>query len=211
LCPFFFDFEVLMKPSRPTFLCVSLTAPGEDDDEEAEEVPEDLADLPVAQQRRRIVLRAIYYMGVGTLVVLIFSDAMVDVLGELAKRSGIPAFYVAFVLAPLASNASELIASVNYASKKTRKTVTISLSALLGAACMNNTFGLSIFLAVVFFRDIPWTFSAETLAILLVELAVFTFMYFCRTQKTIHASISAALYPLSLLLVWILENVAKLN
>lgn len=56
-------------------------------------------------------------MGLGTLVVLVFSDAMVDVLSELADRIGISAFYVAFVLAPIASNASELIASINYASK----------------------------------------------------------------------------------------------
>lgn len=57
-------------------------------------------------------------MGIGTLIVLLFSDPMVDILNELGVRTGIPSFFVAFILAPLASNSSELIASISYASKK---------------------------------------------------------------------------------------------
>ena len=51
-------------------------------------------------------------------------------------RAGVSPFYVSFVLAPLASNASELIAAYSYALKKTQKSVTISFTALEGAACM---------------------------------------------------------------------------
>ncbi|KAE9066213.1 hypothetical protein PF010_g27893, partial [Phytophthora fragariae] len=50
-------------------------------------------------------------MFLGTALVLLFSDPMVDVLSEVGARTGIPAFYVSFVVAPLASNASELIAA----------------------------------------------------------------------------------------------------
>ena len=67
---------------------------------------------------------------------------MCDVLSEVGNRIGVPAFYVSFVLAPLASNAAEVIASYSYAQKKTRKTMTISFSALIGAGNMNNTFCL---------------------------------------------------------------------
>eukprot|EP00964_Phaeocystis_antarctica_P095263 scaffold61771_cov67-Phaeocystis_antarctica.AAC.1 len=42
----------------------------------------------------------------------------------------VPPFYVAFILAPLASHASECIASYSYAAKKTKKTITVSLAAL---------------------------------------------------------------------------------
>eukprot|EP00966_Prymnesium_polylepis_P053629 1239910-Prymnesium_polylepis.1 len=58
-------------------------------------------------------------------------------MSNIGARVGLPPFYVSFVLSPLASNASELIASLNYARKKTQKTITVSLSALEGAACMN--------------------------------------------------------------------------
>ena len=71
---------------------------------------------------------------------------------EVGTRTGIPSFYVAFVVAPLASNASELIASYSYALKKTPKSISISLQALQGAACMNNTFCLSIFMALIYFQ-----------------------------------------------------------
>lgn len=69
-------------------------------------------------------------MAIGTVVVLLFSDPMCDVLSEVGNRTHIKPFYVAFILAPLASNASELIAAYNYALKKTKKTVNISFATL---------------------------------------------------------------------------------
>merc|ERR1719331_1795488 len=97
---------------------------------------------------------------------------MVDVMANVGKRVGVPPFYVSFILAPLASNASELIASLNYAAKKTKKTITVSLSALEGAACMNNTFCLAIFMALIYFKKLAWKFTAETISILVVEVCI---------------------------------------
>ena len=137
-----------------------------DEEGEDEEVPEDLASLSPDEQQSRIKQRAAYFMAVGTAIVLLFSDPMVSVLSSIGARTGIPAFYISFVLAPLASNASELIASLNYSAKKTKQTITISMSTLLGAACMNNTFCLAIFLVIIYLKGLVWEFSAETLAIL---------------------------------------------
>jgi Ca2+/Na+ antiporter len=182
----------------------------EEEEDEEEEVPEDLAALPPNQQRFWILYRSIWMMGLGTIIVLLFSDPMVDVLSELGNRLNIPAFYVAFVLAPVASNASELIASVSYASKKTKKTITISLATLEGAACMNNTFCLAIFLALVFFRGLIWEFSAETISILFVEIGVLIAAH-RKVPRLIDAILVLLLYPLSLIIVYVLENVAGLN
>jgi Ca2+/H+ antiporter len=55
--------------------------------------------------------KAFKMMGLGTIMVLLVSDPAVDVLSSIGARTGIPAFYIAFVLAPMASNASELIAA----------------------------------------------------------------------------------------------------
>jgi hypothetical protein len=111
-----------------------------DDGEEEEEIPEDFTDLSPEEQQKAIKLRAFKMLSIGTVMVIYFSDPMVDVMQEIAARAGISPFYVSFVLAPLASNASEVVASMFYAAKKTRKTMAVSLSALEGAACMNNTF-----------------------------------------------------------------------
>jgi Ca2+/Na+ antiporter len=108
--------------------------------EEEEEVPEEFTNLSPEEQQTAIKLKAFQMLALGTVMVIYFSDPMVDVMQEIAVRANLPPFYVSFVLAPLASNASEVVASMYYAAKKTRKTITVSLSALEGAACMNNTF-----------------------------------------------------------------------
>ncbi len=70
----------------------------------------------------------------------------------------------------MASNASELIASFNYAAKKTPKSISISLATLEGAACMNNTFGLAIFMFLIYSQGLAWEYLAETSVILLVQV-----------------------------------------
>lgn len=120
------------------------------DDEEEEEIPEEFTDLSPDEQQKAIKLRAFRMLAIGTVLVIYFSDPMVDVMQEIAVRAGLSPFYVSFVLAPLASNASEVIASQYYASKKTRKTISVSLSALAGAASMNNTFWYVHFFGINF-------------------------------------------------------------
>ena len=186
------------------------TGDSDSSSEEEEEMPDDLKDLPHEEQMRKIKIRSCTLMFAGTALVLIFSDPMVDVLSALGTKMGVQPFYVSFVLAPLASNASELLASYNYALKKTRSSITISFSALLGAAIMNNTFCLAIFLALVFFQGLSWEFAAETISIVVVEACMFIIGRRV-VHRVYHALLVMALYPLSLALVAVLENVVKLN
>merc|ERR1711871_1474158 len=145
---------------------------GGDEEEEEDEEPDDIRDLPPEQRKCAIQKRACYQLFIGTVVVLAFSDPMVDVLSSLGERIGVPAFYVAFVLAPIASNASELVAAISYAKKKTRDSACDAVTQCLGAGSMNNTFCLAIFLALIYFQDLIWEFSAETISILLIEVLV---------------------------------------
>lgn len=129
---------------------------------------------------------------------------MVEVLQETATRIKIPAFYVSFALSPLAANASEVLASQYYASKKTTKTISVSFSALIGAAVMNNTFCLSIFMGLIFFRGLAWEFTAETIAILSCQV----FIYFMTRGSTLSTSKGMwilAFFPFSIALVAVLE------
>lgn len=180
----------------------------EDDDESddgEEDVPAEFKDMSPQQQQRAILKRSLWMMTLGTIVVLVVSDPMVDVLSEIGHRTDIPPFYVSFVLAPLASNASELIASYSYALKKTKKTATIAISALEGAAALNNTFCLGIFLGLVYARGLVWQYSAETASILLVELAMFVIAI--RKSQSLAAALAAlSLFPLSIIVVIVLEK-----
>lgn len=174
------------------------------DDEEEEDIPEEIADLPADEQQAAIKKMAFSLLAFGTALVLIFADPMVDVMQEIAVRINISPFYVSFVLAPLASNASEVIASQYYASKKTTKTITVSLSALLGAACMNNTFCLAIFMGLIYFRGLAWQYTAETISIVLVQFIIY-YMTKGKTQTKLEGLLIIAIFPLSIAFVAGLE------
>jgi len=183
----------------------------DDDDEESDEEDDDFKDLEPHERKRRILFKSFQQMGLGTLIVLTFSDPMVDVLAAMGKGMGINPFYVSFVLAPIASNASELTAAYNFASKKTKASITISLDTLLGAACINNTFCLGVFLALVWYQGLAWKFTAETLTILITEWIMFVYVMVKQTQTVLDGLFVLALYPLSLALVYCLENFVGLD
>jgi len=178
----------------------------EEGDSEEEEFPEDLQGLSPSEQQKAVKLRAFWMMGVGTVLVLIFADPAVEVLNEIGKRTGVPSFYISFILAPLASNASELVATYKYAAKKTKNSMTIGLSTLLGAACMNNTFCLAIFYCLVYFQQLVWKFTAEIMVIVLVQFVVGA-VAMKPVMKLRDAVIILACYPASLLFVWTLNNI----
>lgn len=100
-----------------------------------------------------------------------------------------------------------------------------SLTTLEGAAIMNNTFCLAIFLALVYFRGLEWSFSAETISIIFVEVLVIGFAYqriqvsntsqcphlqqFLMNilyQTMVHAFLIGSLFPISILLVVFLKS-----
>jgi len=180
----------------------------DDDDEcgdEEEDIPEDLLDLTPEQQQARIKSRAFWAMAWGLFLVTAFSDPMVDCFNEWGKRLDISAFYVSFVLAPVASNAAEIISSYQYSLKKTQKSMTIALSTLEGAACMNNTFCLGIFFFLIWYNEFPWTYTAETCSILLVEVCI-GLAATRRVTRYYWAFVILGLYPLSLIFVYTMEN-----
>ena len=49
-----------------------------------------------------------------------------------SRNVGLSAFYVSFVLTPVASNASEVISGLIFASKRTNKAMSLTLTALYG-------------------------------------------------------------------------------
>lgn len=175
-----------------------------DDEDDHEELPQELDDKDPLVRSWKIMKRAFTMMAAGTVLVLIFADPMVGVMSEVGQRIGVPPFYISFVLAPLASNASELIAAYSYAQKKTRKTLTISLSTLLGAAIMNNTFVLAIFMILIAAKGLAWQFTAETITILVVEIII-GIVSQKRVMTLRDGFLVLAMFPLSLVFVAVLE------
>ena len=181
-----------------------------EEEEEEEEVPKDLIDEDPKVQIRNLLMRAFQMMAVGTVLILIFSDPTVTILSDIGRRINVPGFYISFIVTPLISNSSEILASARYARKKTHETVTISFATLLGAACCNNTFVLFIFMTLVFTQGLAWTFTAETSVILLVEYVI-VYLSQKKVQTMKDGYIALLLFPLSLALVAFLEGVVGLD
>ena len=184
---------------------VAVDPAGVCEDDEEEEMPEDLCHLTPKQQRHRIIMRAFTMMIAGTLLVILFSDPIVDLLDVFGTRTHINSFYISFILAPLISNLSEISASFNYAAKQTIKASTISICTLQGSAIMNNTVCLGVFLLIIAIRGLQWTFAAETIAVLVVEICIVC-VSLKTTQTLWTALLVLLLYPLSLVIVFVLEK-----
>lgn len=178
----------------------------EEQDEDEEEVPDDLKDLSPEDQQKAVLSRAKYMLFTGTIIVLVFSDPLVNVLDEIATRTNIAPFYVAFILAPVVTNGSELMASYTFALKKTSPSIVCSFQQLLGAAVMNNTYCVGIFMGLIYFQRLYWTFTSETIAILFVESVML-----CYAWKSVHRLFDGfcvlLLYPLSLGIVAALDSI----
>mgnify|MGYP001101749925 CR=1 FL=1 len=170
-----------------------------DSDSDSEQSPE--------EPKWKIWMRIVLYIGIGLAIVSFFSDPMVDVISNFGGQINVGGFYVSFVITPFCSNASELISSLVFAAKKKRSNSTLTFSQLFGACTMNNTLCLGIFVLLVYARGLAWNFSAEVLAIFIVIVLV-ACMSLRQTLKFWKAWPILSLYPLSILLVYLLETFA---
>jgi len=181
--------------------------PAQDEEADADEAADedDEASPTSTMTRRQIITRATILLSISTGIITFFSDPMVGAITRFGAATGIPPFYVSFIVAPIASNSSEFIAALIFASKKKKENMTLTMSSLYGAATMNNTMCLGLFLALIAFQGLSWQFSAETIVIFLVTFIVGLLQIQNITFKTWHAFAILGLYPLSLFIVAILE------
>ena len=76
---------------------------------------------------------------------------------------------------------------------------------------MNNTFVLSIFLLLVFARSLAWKYTAEVFVILLVQFGIFALVSTDRNGVTPlwKGAVAGLLFPLSIIIVYCLTNIAN--
>ncbi len=176
-------------------------------DEEKQNEEEEKSDEP----KWKIAVKATITLAIGTGLVSFFSDPMVTVIQDFSDTIGIGAFYVAFVLTPVCSNASELISSLMFAMGKKRKNISLTYGQIYGAATMNNTLVLGIFYALIAGRGLEWNYTSETIAILAVTLAVGVIGSLKTTFATFWSIVVLTFYPAALFLVFALDNWANLK
>ena len=147
------------------------------------------------------ILRGSATIAIGTLIIMAFADPLVDTIAKVGPLLGVSSFFVSMICVPIASNASELLGSVHFARKKSKKSASLIFSMLYGGVVMNNALCLGVFLLLLSIKGLVWKFGSETLALLLVAFTIGVYGTTRRTYVTYMAVVVASLFPASILLV----------
>ncbi|CBI20223.3 unnamed protein product, partial [Vitis vinifera] len=153
-----------------------------------------------------ITFKAVMMLLLGTLIAAVFADPLVDAVDNFSDATSIPTFFISFIALPLATS-SEAVSAIIFASRKKRRTTSLTFSVLYGAVTMNNVLCLSVFLALVYVRGLTWDFSSEVLVILIVCVVMGVFASFRTTFPLWTSFVALLLYPFSLALVYVLDYV----
>ncbi|KAL6597728.1 hypothetical protein ACP70R_046533 [Stipagrostis hirtigluma subsp. patula] len=153
------------------------------------------------------ITKAVGLQLLGVAIAAAFANPLVATIQNLSSATQIPPFFISFIALPLATNSSEAVSTVIFASRKKQRTCSLTLSMLYGGVTMSNTLSLGVFLALIYFRDLTWDFSSEVLIILLVCLVMALLASFRTTFPLWTCLVAYALYPLSLVIVCILDYV----
>ncbi|KAG9446100.1 hypothetical protein H6P81_012228 [Aristolochia fimbriata] len=154
-----------------------------------------------------ITVKAVLMLLLGTAIAAAFADPLVDAVDNFSLATSIPSFFISFIAMPLATNSSEAVSALIFASRKNKKSASLTFSEIYGAVTMNNALCLGVFLALVYIRHLSWDFSAEVLVIFIVSMLMGIFASFRTKFPLWTCSVAYAMYPLSLLLVYVLDYV----
>ncbi|CAA2958907.1 sodium calcium exchanger NCL-like [Olea europaea subsp. europaea] len=147
----------------------------------------------------------------GIVIMTFVGGPLTTSILQLSYAIGVPSFSISFVTVPLAMNTRTLIEAIFPVSKKTQKTASLIFSEIYNSVAMNNISNLTILLAIVYVKDLPWDYSAEVLTILVVCAIVG--ILGCSTTKYPFWTCLLAffLYPFSLALYCFVELVLHWN
>ncbi|RZC82084.1 hypothetical protein C5167_044654 [Papaver somniferum] len=152
-----------------------------------------------------ISIKAGLLLLLGAAIAAAFADPLVGGVNNFSTATSIPPFFISFIVLPLATNSSEAVSALIFASRKKKRTASLTYSEIYGAVTMNNILCLSVFLALVYARGLSWDFSAEVLVILIVCVVMGLFTSFRTTFPLWTCSVAYVLYPFSLVLVYLLD------
>ncbi|KAK9819305.1 hypothetical protein WJX74_003436 [Apatococcus lobatus] len=112
---------------------------------------------------------------------------------------------------PFAISAGEVVSSFQFAKRKRSKNLSLTLSQIYGAVTLNNTLCLGIFLLIVHFKHLKWTYTSEV-AVTVGATLIMSLIGLRSTKFRSWMAIPVALiYPLSVFIVWFLDYVVHLD
>lgn len=75
-----------------------------------------------------ICFKAILLLLLGTVIAAVFADPLVDAVDNFSLATNIPSFFISFIAMPLATNSSEAVSAIIFASRKKQRTSSLTFS-----------------------------------------------------------------------------------
>ncbi|KAL6992433.1 hypothetical protein U1Q18_010542 [Sarracenia purpurea var. burkii] len=152
-------------------------------------------------------IKAGFLLLLGTTITILLGNPLIETVEEFSASANISSFNVLYVVIPLALNYRQAVAAITAARQKTRRAISLTLSEIYGAVFMNNMMGLLVLLAVVYIRDLSWDASAEVVVVLIICTVAGIFASACTKFPVWTSLLACLLYPISLLLLYVLTTV----
>ncbi|GMP53062.1 hypothetical protein CsSME_00018647 [Camellia sinensis var. sinensis] len=73
-------------------------------------------------------LKAVLMLVVGTVIAAAFADPLVDAVDNFSDATSIPSFFISFIALPLATNSSEAVSAIIFASRKRMRSASLTFS-----------------------------------------------------------------------------------
>ncbi|XP_027061163.1 sodium/calcium exchanger NCL2-like [Coffea arabica] len=149
--------------------------------------------------------KAIFLLVLGTGMLGILAEPLIESVQNFSEAANMPSFFISFILVPLATNARIAISAISEARRKKPRTTSLTFSEIYGGVFMNNMLGFSVLLSLIYFRGLTWIFSAEVVIVLIVSAIVGLIATFSSIIPLWTSLVAYFLYPLSLVLVYLLH------
>jgi len=132
-----------------------LEAQEEDEEEEAE----------------RPISHGFFYLVAGGLLIIIFSEPFINAVVSTAKLFEVNPLLPAFFLAPIASEAPEILESISLSRKGNLQSINIAYSNLVGGTVTKTTLLLGILCFFGVGKELEWSYPSFTISIFMMIFA----------------------------------------
>nr|POF23557.1 hypothetical protein CFP56_50152 [Quercus suber] len=82
------------------------------------------------KKSKRASIKAVLLLLLGTIIAAAFADPLVDTIDNFADATSIPAFFISFIVLPLATSSRDTVSAIRLASQDKRHTASLSFSEL---------------------------------------------------------------------------------
>nr|XP_043630248.1 sodium/calcium exchanger NCL2-like [Erigeron canadensis] len=157
-----------------------------------------------AKKNERI--QAVIWLLVGIGMLCGLAEPLVESVRELSESLRIGPFYLWFILVPWATNIRTVFAAIRAARQKRHQTISVIFSEIYHKVFMNNIVGFIVIVTVIYFRGLTWHFSAELLVVIIVCIIMGLLGSFKTKFPNWTLLVVFPLYPLSLLVVYLVND-----